>query len=216
MRGDRPVVRRRLAVSVAAVLAAVMVLGACGGSSGTHTQSFSMPPSSSSSATPSAASSSSSPSPTSSFSTPTAAPAAQPAVDSYIALYTLIGTDDRDPAHADLAKLGEYLTGQALATTVNGYISMKRAGLAYRGTAPTPRLRVAAVGSGSSVVLLANCPKIVTRDPLEQYNVKTGVALPTKKLNPPPPYLQALTMRLDGGRWKLSNIAIDSSKTCTA
>ena len=208
--------RPRPAMLITAVLAAVTVLGACGGSSGTHTQSFSPSPSGSPSATFPAASSSAAPSPTSSFSTPTVAPAAQPAVDSYIALYTLIGADDRDPAHADLGKLREYLMGQALATIVNGYISMKQAGVAYRGTAPTPRLRVAAVGSGSTVVLLANCPKIVTIDPLEQYNVKTGVALPTKKLNPRPPYLQALTMRLDGGRWKLSNIAIDSSKTCAA
>jgi hypothetical protein len=200
---------------IAAVFAAVMVLGACGGSSGTHTQSFSPAPSNSSSAMSSTAFSSSSPSPTSSFSTPKVPPAAQPAVDSYIALYTLIGADDRDPAHADLGKLNKYLTGQALATVVNGYINMKQAGLAYRGTAPTPRLRVAAVGSGSTVVL-ANCPKIVTIDPLQQYNVKTGVALPPKTLNPPPPYLQALTMRLDGGRWKLSKIAVDSSKTCAA
>jgi hypothetical protein len=143
-------------------------------------------------------------------------PAIQPAVDAYIALYTLIGADDRDPAHADLGRLNKYLTGQALATVVNGYISMKQAGLAYRGTAPMPRLRVAAVGSGSTVVLLANCPKIVTTDPLEQYSVKTGVALPAKRLKPPPPYVQALTMRLDGRRWKLSNIAVDSSKTCAA
>jgi len=201
---------------IAAVFAAVTVLGACGGSSRTHTQSFSPAPSNSSSAMSSTPSSSLSPSPTSSFSTPKVPPAAQPAVDSYTALYTLIGADDRDPAHADLGKLNKYLTGQALATIVNGYISMKRAGLAYRGTAPTPRLRVAAVGSGSTVVVLANCPKIVTTDPLQQYNVKTGVALPPKSLNPPPPYLQALTMRLDGGHWKLSNIAVDSSKTCAA
>lgn len=207
--------QRRLAVS-AAVLAGVMVLGACGGSSGTHQQSFSPAPSDSSSAMSSTASSGSSPSPTSSFSTPKMALTAQPAVDSYIALYTLIGADDRDPAHADLGKLREYMTGQALATIANGYINMRQAGLAYRGTAPMPRLRVAAVGSGSTVVLLANCPKIVTTDPLRQYNIKTGVALPPKTLNPPPPYLQALTMRLDGGRWKLSNIAVDSSKTCAA
>jgi hypothetical protein len=213
LRGDRPVRQRRLAVS-AAVFAGVTALGACGGSSGTHTQSFSPAPSDSSSAMSSTASSSSSP--TSSFPTLKVAPAAQPAVDSYIALYTLIGADDRDPAHANLGKLNEYLTGQALATIVNGYINMKQAGLAYRGTAPTPRLRVAAVGSGSTVVLLANCPKIVTTDPLQQYNVNTGVALLPKTLNPPPPYLQALTMRLDGSRWKLSNIAVDSSKTCAA
>ena len=208
--------RPRPALLIAAVLAAVTVLGACGGSSGTHTQSFSPSPSSSSSATPSAASSSSSPSPTPSFSVPTVAPAAQPAVDSYMAFYSLNAAYSRDPAHADLSKLSDYLTGQALTTIVYDLTSMKQAGLAYRGTGPTPRLRVAAIDSGSTVVLLANCPMVATTDPLEEYNVKTGAALPTKKLNPPPPYLQALTMRPDGGRWKLSNIAIDSSKTCTA
>ena len=144
------------------------------------------------------------------------APAAQPAVDSYLAFYSLNAAYSRDPARADLSKLSDYLTDQALTTIVYDFTSMKQAGLAYRGTGPIPRLRVAAVGSGSSVVLLANCPKVATTDPLEEYNVKTGVALPPKKLNPPPPYLQALTMRLDGSRWKLSNIAIDSSKTCIA
>jgi hypothetical protein len=192
-----------------------MVLGACGGSSGTHTQSFSPSPGDSSSAMSSTASSRSSPSPTSSFSTPKVALAAQPAIDSYMAFYSLNAAYSRDPAHADLSKLSDYLTGQALATIVYDFTSMKQAGLAYRGTGPTPRLRVATVGSRSTVVL-ANCPKVATTDPLEEYNIKTGVAVPTKRLNPPPPYLQALTMRLDGGRWKLSNIAIDSSKTCTA
>jgi hypothetical protein len=203
------------AMTIAAVLAAVTVLGACGGSSGTHTQSFSPAPSNSSSAVSSTASFGSSPSPTSSFSTPKVARAAQPAIDSYMAFYSLNAAYSRDPAHADLSKLSDYLTGQALATIVDDFTSMRQAGLAYRGTGPIPRLRVAAAGSRSTVVL-ANCPKVATTDPLEEYNVTTGVAVPTKRLNPPPPYLQALTMRLDGGHWKLSNIAVDSSKTCAA
>jgi hypothetical protein len=202
-------------MTIAAVLAAVTVLGACGGSSGTHTQSFSPAPSNSSSAVSSTASFGSSPSPTSSFSTPKVAPAAQPAVDRYIALYTLLVSYDRDPAHANLSELRAYLTGRPLTATVNGYTAMKQAGIAVRGTAPSPRLRVVSSASGSTVVL-ADCPKISITDPYVQYYVTSGAVVPQKKAFPPPPYREALTWQLVEGLWKETSLVRDASKTCTA
>jgi hypothetical protein len=206
--------QRRLAVS-AAVFAGVTALGACGDSSGTHTQSFSPAPSDSSSVTASTASSMSSPSPTSSFSTPKVAPAAQPAVNKYIALYTLLASYDRDPAHADLSRLSAYLTGRPLIATVNGYTAMKRAGIAVRGTASSPRLRVVSTSSGSTVVL-ADCPKIAITDPYVEYYVTSGAVVPQKKAFPPPPYRAAITWQLVDGHWKETSLVRDSSKTCTA
>jgi hypothetical protein len=118
----------------------------------------------------------------------------------------------RDPAHADLSKFNNYADGSALTAFVNAIRGLRHDGLAYRGNPPDPKLKVVAVSSGT--VALSSCPQDAPVDPEVEFYVTTGKQVSPTKRTPPPPYLRALTMRLLGGHWKLTTIAIDSSRTC--
>jgi hypothetical protein len=202
-----------LSVLVAAVLAG------CGGSSGVRTQTpTSDPPltSSSSSATaPVSTSTSTTPSTSASaIPTPKATGTAQDAVAAYIAFYNLSTAADRDPAHADLAKLDQYLTGRARTLFDGVFQSMKSHGLAYRGTPDVPRLKVGSILS-PSFLFLTNCPAASTRDPFVQYTVSTGKPVASSKPPVPPPWKRTISMKKVGGGWKVSDILVDTSKTCS-
>jgi hypothetical protein len=196
---------------------AIALTASCS-SSGTHTQSFSP------SSTPTDHSTSTSDSPPSSPSTsrssthasavptPTVTPPAQSAVDAAVALINAYNAASINPAHADLARINQYLTGSALKLFDNQLLSMRRAGLAYRGQPANPRLKVAA--AASATVALASCPLASATDPFTEYYVATGKPVPVTTRNPPPPYLQAITMRLVDGHWKMASLVADSSKTC--
>lgn len=196
-----------------------VVLAGCGGSTGVHTQApVSDPPmtSTSSSATP-PASTSTSTSPSSSVSaipTPKVTGTAQDAVAAYIAFYNLSTAADRDPAHADLAKLDQYLTGRARTLFDGVFQSMKSHGLAYRGTPDVPRLKVGSILS-PSFMFLTNCPAASTSDPFVQYNVSTGKAVASRKPPVPPPWKRTISMKKVGGGWKVADIVVDTSKTCS-
>jgi hypothetical protein len=195
-------------------------------SSGTHLQSVVPTPTTSAVSTAtsgtSPSSSSTTPAATSNspsvvlFPTPTVSPAAaQGAVAAYLALVNATDEIDPNPAHADLAKLDRYLTGDAKTLFDDAYLGMKQAGLAYRGTPDTPRIRVLAVESPTAI-LLGDCPLSSTTDPYVQYNVKTGRPVPPATTpNPPPPYLVVLNMTLMNGQWKLARLVPDRSRTCT-
>jgi hypothetical protein len=210
------VVRSALPVLLAAVL-----LAGCESTSGVRTQTPSLDPgpSTKASATPSASPTSVARTPTSSGSldvpTPSVTAQAQGAVDAYIAFYNASGAADRDPAHADIAALDRYLTGKAKALFDSNYASMKKSGLAYRGTAPDPRVKVRQVFSGTSV-FLESCPLPSKTDPYVEYTVSNGkpVAAGVKR-NPPPPYLLILPMVKVGDHWKLSDVLQNTTKTCT-
>jgi hypothetical protein len=186
-------------------------------SGGTHTQSFS--PSSprtdhstSTSDSPSSPSTSRSSTHASAIPTPTVTPSAQSAVDAAVALINAYNAASMNPAHADLARINQYLTGSALKLFDNQLLSMRRAGLAYRGQPANPRLKVAA--AASATVALASCPLASASDPFTEYYVATGKPVSVTTRNPPPPYLQAITMRLVDGHWKMASLVADSSKTC--
>lgn len=210
--------------SVAAAACVSIVLVACV-SSGTRTQSFSPSPTDpqSSLSSPSTANSGpttqSSPPPTSkttgaSIATPTVVPAAQAAVNAYIGLIQATVEADRDPAHADLAKIDAYLTGKARNLVDAQYGAMKRTGQAYRGSPADPRLKVQSIISPVSIVL-SSCPLGSRTDPYVEYYVATGKPVPVRKHNPPTPYRAALFMTQVSGQWKLSDLVQDASKTCT-
>ncbi len=199
---------------------AIALTASCS-NSGTHTQSFSP------SSTPTDHSTSTSDSPPSSPSTsrssthasavptPTVTPPAQSAVDTAIALYNAYNAASMDPSHAALAKINTYLTGKAVALYDNSINGMRANGTAYRGTPANPRLRVVGSGSGATV-LLASCPLESSTDPFVQYYVATGKTVPVKKLTPPPPYRQLITVLKTAGGWKVSNFQVNTGQTCTA
>ena len=111
--------------------------------------------------------------------------------------------------------LDRYLTGKAKTLFDSNYASMKKSGLAYRGTAPDPRVKVQQVFSATSV-FLTSCPLESRTDPYIEYTVSTGKPVATRaKRNPPPPYLLILPMVKVGDRWKLSDVLSSTGKTCT-
>ena len=210
-------VHRQLA-ALSTLLAAV--LAGCGGSSGVRTQTpTSDPPMTSPSSSATSPVSTSMPTtPSSSASaipTPKVTGTAQAAVAAYIAFYNASEVADRDPAHADIAALDRYLTGKAKSLFDSNYASMKKSGLAYRGTAPDPRVKVRQVFSSTSV-FLESCPLPSKTHPYVEYTVSNGkpVAAGAKR-NPPPPYLLILPMVKVGDHWKLSDVLQNTSKTCT-
>jgi hypothetical protein len=220
-RGEHSLRPPRVAFPAVAALAAVAVMLTGCQSSGTHLQSappsttVSAPPSSS--ATPSSNASTPSASTSTSqkvvqFPTPTVTPPAQDAVAAYIAATNLSAEIDRDPAHADVAKFDQYVTGDAKTQIDAVYASQKREGVAFRGTPAAPRLKV--FGASPMTVTLGNCPLPSKRDPYTMYHVKTGQPVPTPTLNPPPPYQLVATMSLVDGHWKVSRIIQDPSRTC--
>lgn len=146
--------------------------------------------------------------------TPSVTPAAQGAVDAYIAFYNASTADDRDPAHADLSALNRYLSGKARTLFDGIYADMKNSGLAYRGTPPNPRVKVQTVGS-PTFVILTSCPLASSADPYVEYHVATGqpvTASPPR--TPAPPYLLTLPMTKSGGQWQLTDVVQDTSRTC--
>lgn len=205
------------------VALAMVLVGTAGcSSSGTHTQSLSPSPSSSappatSSTSPSDPSTASNTAPVTKPSTitpPTVVPAAQGAVNSYIAFVNLSVAASVDPAHANLDAFSKYVTGSALTEIKSGFREMAKDGYAYKGTPPKPRLKVTV--SDSSVVVLSDCGLESKSDPYVEYDVKTGKLVPQPTRTPAPPYLHVITMHSVSGGWKLASIDVNSSKTCTA
>jgi hypothetical protein len=152
--------------------------------------------------------------PSSTIATPTVNHSGQGAVDAYIAFYNLSTSADRDPAHVDIAELDQYLTGKAKSLYDGVYASMKSAGLAYRGTPDAPRLTVGSVLS-PRFVFLTSCPAASATNPFVQYKVSTGKPIVTKKPRVPPPWKRTISMRKVGSSWKVSDILVDTSKTCS-
>lgn len=213
-------------VGAAIAIATITGISACTSSSGTHTQSLTPTPPSTTQTTPSG------PPPTdpttstdtttsrthtvsrpNTIAPPSVAPAAQGAVNSYIAFVNLSILSDANPAHANLDAFSKYVTGSALNEIKSGFRQLAKDGYAYRGTPPKPRLKVTV--SQAAVVVLSDCGLESTTHPYVEYDVKTGKAIPQRTLSPPPPYLHVITMHSIGGSWKLASIDVDSSKTCT-
>jgi hypothetical protein len=209
----------RSAPMAASLLAAALLTAACG-SSGTHTQTPGpTSPTGDLSTTPTSVSSSTAPTTrprtppsTKPIPTPTVTPPAQPAVDAYIAGNALSIKLYSDPKHANTALLGKYEAGQALATDIAALKAMASAGTAYRGDPPQSHIKVVAVSA--TMVALSDCGLQSAANPYVEYYVETGKPVPTRHLPAPPPYLKALSLQLINGNWKLTNIAVDGSKTC--
>jgi hypothetical protein len=146
--------------------------------------------------------------------TPTVAPAAQAAVDAYIAFYNISNEIDANPAHADVAKMNQYLTGKAL-TLFDGVVTSQRtSGTAYRGIPPQPRVTVGTIFSPTFVVL-SSCPAQSRANPFVQIYVDTGKPVPVSSPAIAPPYKITISMQKINGAWKVADLLVDTSKTCT-
>ena len=118
-------------------------------------------------------------------------PAAQDAVNAYIALANAYNSASVDPAHADLATINKFLSGKALTLFDQSVASMKSAGQAYRGTPGDPNVKVQTVFSSTSV-FLTSCPADNPKDPFVEYYVATGEGTHPTPNQPPYPLFAAL------------------------
>jgi hypothetical protein len=210
----------RFGLPVLPLLFAIVLLAGCGGSSGVHTQTPTSGPVSSTgeSSTPTASTSTTNPSTASTnkdVPTPTVTAPAQDAVNAYITFYNVSNAADIDPAHAELAKMNSLLTGKALTLFDGVLASLKKNGIAYRGTPPNPHVKVGSILS-PTFMYLASCPKPLPSDePFVQYYVATGKIVPVTKPAVAPPYKVTVPMKKVNGSWKVADVLVDTSKTCT-
>ena len=165
----------------------------------------------------------SSPSPTSNQ-TPTIDPKAQPAVDAYLnyvialdkALSNPPKLGQKYPPAADFTRFAfDPARGQANASIA----SLGEQGLLFKGDPGHPRVKVAAIQTDAKPypkVVLKDCPTPTPR--LRIYDAKTGKDM-TQSLPPgtqPTPYLSTVEVIYYQGRWGVSTIVADTSRTCTA
>jgi hypothetical protein len=150
-------------------------------------------------------------------------PKAQPAVDAYLNFVAARAEALRSPrklgenyaAKADFTKFAfDPARGQANASIV----SLGEQGLLFKGDPGRPRVKVAAIESDAKpypTVVLKDCP---TPTPTWRiYEAKTGkdVTLPLPTGTKPTPYLSTVEVIYYQGRWGVSKIVADSSRTCT-
>lgn len=207
--------RRFMLVTLLA--AATATLSACSSSGdGVHTQD----PTSSTSTSPKSsvsAPATSAPASPSSAPTTTGFGAAQPAIDVVLRVQSAYTTAVRHPATANASAFDKFLAGQAKIAFDGSLKSAKSAGVEYRGTAPTPRIKVITTAKAGSLpeVVVQNCPLASSSDPFVAYYVKTGKAVPVSKPKVPQPYAQTAKVFKINGSWVITSYTTDNTKTCT-
>ena len=207
---------RSTGVGAASSLFLVLALAACG-SSGVKTQSDSPTPTSSAPTSSTAAPSGSV------TSSPTAAPSttgfgsAQPAVDIVLQVQTEYATAVRDPAHNSTSKLDVLLAGQAKTAFDGAFASAKTAGVIYKGTQPTARIKVTSNQASGSVpeVVLVDCPLQSDSAPFVAYYAATGKPVPTPSAAVKPPYAQTAKVFKVNGRWVVTQFSTNATETCS-
>lgn len=166
------------------------------------------------------------PAASSAMSTPRATidPKAQAAVTAYLDFVTALADASRNPRKlgqsflpaADFTRFSfDPVRGQANASIV----SLSEQGQLFKGDPGRPRVSVEAIEPDAKpypTVVLKDCP---TPTPTwRMYDARTGKQL-TMTLPPgtqPTPYLSTVEVIYYQGRWGVSKIAADTSRTCTA
>jgi hypothetical protein len=139
---------------------------------------------------------------------------AQGAVDAYIDYLRAAVYVEADPGEIRRGDMNKLLGAKAR-TGINASLdALAKAGIAYRGTPPDPRVKVIEVAS-SKLVLLSSCPLQSKSDPYRQVVVATGKPVKVSDRRPGPPYLRTLTMFHNKKRWVLIKFSDDTSRTCT-
>jgi hypothetical protein len=197
----------------AAVLVLVTLMTAACGSPGTHLQS---PVATSTPPTSSLPDPLTSPAPSQSW-TPPDYGSAQPAVDAYLHMVSVINKAFEDPTHVSSATFDKYLGGQAKITFDQELVHERMDGRAYRGTPAERRVRVVTnkVSATLPEVVLRDCALASTSDPFVEYDVTTGKVVPQRTPKVPPPYAQTAKLFKINGVWQMTSYTTDSTKTCS-
>jgi hypothetical protein len=155
--------------------------------------------------------------------TPTVDPQAQPAVDAYLNYVIALDRALNNPPKfgqnylpaADFTRFSfDPARGQAKASIA----SLGVQGLLFKGDPGHPRIKVVTILTDAKpypMVVLKDCPTPTPK--LRIYDAKTGKDMTQ---SPPPgtqptPYLSTIEVIYYQGRWGVSNIVADTSRTCT-
>lgn len=207
----------RVVATVAIVTITMAALAGCGGPSGVNAQDGPTAPDSASTSTkgpPTIPSPSSTP-PTSW--TPPPYGNAAPAVATYMKLNNASIAAFKNPAHVSAATLDRYLGGQAKLSFDQSLASARKQGIAYRGTAATPRVTVVSAKLDSVLpeVVLRDCGLAASSDSYVAYYTATGKPVPTSKPKVPPPYANTIKVFQPNHKsWVITSFVTDASKTC--
>ena len=161
----------------------------------------------------------STPPPTSSHAstTPPIEPAAQPAVDAYLAFNDAYFRLLADPGSQELAtQLSAHGVDPVLSETNAALAQQRIQGIVYRGTPGTSRVAVTAIELTAKpwpTVTLTDCG---TPGKLVPYYAKTNQPVKTtaRPGAAPPPHLETATVIKYGGRWAVYKTSVDEAHTC--
>ena len=142
--------------------------------------------------------------------TPSVKPVGQGAVNAYVGLVNVTTKLGADPPHANMAELAPYVTAATLPQWRQIFTNMASEHLAYRGNADDPNLKlIAATGRVRRAQQL----------PIAGQDQSIGSVQRTDgqgdQDQPAGPYLKAITVVFTAGRWRVSGIASNTSKTCS-
>lgn len=124
----------------------------------------------------------------------------------------------QDTRRNTTAKLDLLLAGQAKEAFDTAFASAKTAGVIYKGTPPTARIKVTSDQSSASVpqVVLVNCPLQSQSDPFLAYYAASGKPVPVPTTAVKPPYAQTAKVFKVNGQWVVTQFSTDATKTCTS
>jgi hypothetical protein len=195
-----------------AITLTVLATAACGGEDVTVKATATTSPATSATSSPT------------SRATLTIDPKAQPAVDAYLKFVAARAEALKGPRrlgenYLPKADFTKYSFDPARGKANASIVSLGEQGLLFKGDPGRPRVMVAVIEPDAKpypTVVLKDCP---TPTPTWRiYDAKSGkdVTLPLPSGTRPTPYLSTVEVIYYKGRWGVSKIVADSSRTCTA
>jgi hypothetical protein len=138
---------------------------------------------------------------------------AESAVDAYLKVREANDAGLKDPNHPPTSEIEKYSQGQGRLVMEDSIADEVKHGTAWRGMPWARRVVVINTKPKVNEVILSDCPQ--PNSSWEQYDVKTGKAIPQQVRTPPPPYLATVTMFKVQGTWVMVSLRLDGAKTCT-
>lgn len=140
------------------------------------------------------------------------------AVSAYSSFSAATFAVERHPAgNKERARLAGVSFDPARGKQLGYAVSLTSQGVAWRGSAPTPRTSVLSINLNAKpwpTVVVSDCP---TPAPTwEEYVVKTGAAVPVANSGVSPPFQITADVILYQGHWGVQSTTVDRGRTCSA
>jgi hypothetical protein len=154
------------------------------------------------------------------FASPSIDPQAQPAVDAYRQFSDAIRNAQRKPldshgVYPPEADFRKYSFDPIKHQYALYLLQLAKQQVAFRGTPPSLRVSVASVDLSATptpLIVLSDCP---TLSDWKEYLIATGKEVPDVPTKVSPPFLLTVEVSYYLGRWGVTKITSDKSRTCT-